>query len=92
MNRCEKKSVPVFEEQWSAACSIQNILLGMKSFGIIGYWSTPKTAFTKEMKDYLKLEGENQCMGFLQLGLPREGLPEIPKLENGTIEAKVIWH
>lgn len=91
MNRCEKESVPVFEEQWAVACSVQNILLGMKSLGIIGYWSTPKMAFTKEMKDYLKLEGENQCMGFLQLGIPKEGLPEIPRLENGPIEDKVTW-
>ncbi len=91
MKRCDKGSVPVFEEQWAVACAVQNILLGMKSLNIIGYWSTPKMAFSAEMKDYLNLENEDQCMGFLQLGIPKEGLPEIPKLENGPIEDKVTW-
>ena len=91
MKRCDKGSVPVFEEKWAVACAVQNILLGMKSLNIIGYWSTPKMAFSAEMKDYLNLENEDQCMGFLQLGIPKEGLPEIPKLENGPIEDKVTW-
>ena len=91
MKRYDKGSVPVFEEQWAVACAVQNILLGMKSLNIIGYWSTPKMAFSAEMKDYLNLENEDQCMGFLQLGIPKEGLPEIPKLENGPIEDKVTW-
>ena len=91
MNRCSKESVPVFEEQWSVACAVQNILLGMKSLGIIGYWSTPKIAFSKEMKSYLKLEDNDQCMGFLQLGLPREDLLNIPQQLNGSIKEKVTW-
>ena len=91
MKRCDKGSVPVFEEQWAVACAVQNILLGMKSLNIIGYWSTPKLGFRVVMKGYLNLENEDQCMGFLQLGIPKEGLPEIPKLENGPIEDKVTW-
>jgi nitroreductase len=91
MNRDEKGSVPVYEEQWAVACAVQNILLGMKSLGIIGYWSTPKMVFSEEMKSYLGLEGENQCMGFLQLGVPKEDLPFIPIKENGPIETKVTW-
>lgn len=91
MNRCAKESVPIFEEQWAVACSVQNMLLGMKSLGIIGYWSTPKMAFTDEMKSFLDLEGNNQCMGFLQLGIHKEGLPNIPIKENNPIENKVTW-
>ena len=91
MNRCSKKSVPVFEEQWAVACAVQNMLLGMKSLKIIGYWSTPKMAFTEEMKAYLKLNNEEQCMGFLQIGLPKEGLPHIPQKTNGSMADKVTW-
>ncbi len=91
MNRCPKESVPVFEEQWAVACAVQNMLLGMKSLGIIGYWSTPKMAFSNEMKSFLELEGDNQCMGFLQLGISKEGLPEIPRKENNPIEEKISW-
>tara|TARA_B110000046_G_scaffold35749_2_gene39085 strand:- start:50250 stop:50837 length:588 start_codon:yes stop_codon:yes gene_type:complete len=91
MNRCSKESVLVFEEQWAVACSVQNILLGMKSLGIIGYWSTPKMAFSEAMKSFLDLEGDNQCMGFLQLGIPKEGLSAIPRKENNPIKDKISW-
>ena len=91
MNRCSKESVPEFEEQWAVACAVQNMLLGMQSLGIIGYWSTPKMAFGKEMKSYLNLKAEDQCMGFLQLGVPKEGFPGIPQKQNGPIEDKVSW-
>ncbi|MDB4061528.1 nitroreductase [Vicingaceae bacterium] len=91
MNRCLKESVPVFEEQWAVACSVQNMLLGMKTLGIIGYWSTPRMAFSDEMKSYLELQGDNQCMGFLQLGIPKEGLPDITRKENNPIEDKISW-
>ncbi|MFT5668372.1 MAG: nitroreductase [Vicingaceae bacterium] len=92
MKRCSKESVPVFEEEYAVACAVQNILLGMKPLGIIGYWSTPKMAFTSEMKAYLELDKEDKCMGFLQLGLPKQGLPEIPQKQNDPIELKVTWH
>lgn len=91
MNRCAKESVPAFEEQWAVACSVQNMLLGMKSLGIIGYWSTPNLAFTHEMKAYLELEEQSQCMGFLQLGTPKEDLPDIPQKRNGPMKDKIVW-
>ena len=48
-------------------------------------------AFSDEMKSYLELQGDNQCMGFLQLGIPKEGLPDITRKENNPIEDKISW-
>lgn len=91
MNRDEKESVPEFEEEYAVACSVQNILLSMKALNIIGYWSTGKLAFSDEMRSYLKLEGKNKCLGFLLLGVPKEGLPEIAKEQMSPIQDKVDW-
>jgi len=91
MKRDEAKRVPVQEEEYAVACSVQNILLSMKALGIIGYWSTGKIAFSEEIKDFLQLGKEDKCMGFLQLGVPKNDLPEIPKNQMSDIESKVKW-
>lgn len=91
MKRDEKESVPSFEEEYSVACSVQNMLLGMKSLNIIGYWSSPKMCYTQEMKDYLGLSVKDKCLGLLQLGVPRADLPTIPKKQMSDIGEKVRW-
>ena len=91
MKRDPQKRVPRQEEEYAVACSVQNILLSMKALNIIGYWGTGKIAFSKQMKAYLNLAEEDQCMGFLQLGVPKEGLPDIPKKQMSGIETKVEW-
>ena len=83
--------VAVFEEEYAVACAVQNILLGINSLNIIGYWSTPKMCFTSEFKSYLKLNTEDKCMGILQLGVKKPNLPAIPKQLNGAIKDKVEW-
>ena len=91
MKRDEAESIPVEEEEYAVACSVQNILLSMKTLNIIGYWGTGKIAFSEEMKNYLKLEEKDKCMGFIQLGVPKEGLPDIPKKQMSPIKDKVEW-
>ena len=92
MRRDKKERVPEFEEEYAVACSVQNILLSMKALNIIGYWSTSKLAFTPEMANYLKLKEKDKCLGFLMLGVPKDGLPIITKEQMSPIEDKVIWH
>ncbi len=91
MKRDEKELVPVQEEEYAVACSVQNILLSMKPLNIIGYWGTGKIAFCEEMKEYLNLGTKDKCMGFLQLGVPKKGLPDIPKTAMSPIQEKVEW-
>ena len=91
MKRDEGERVPVQEEEYAVACAVQNILLSMDALNIIGYWSTGKIAFTEEIKDFLNLRQEDKCLGFLQLGVPMDGLPEMPKKQMSEIESKVDW-
>jgi len=91
MKRDEKESIPVQEEEYAVACSVQNILLSMKALNIIGYWGTGKIAFSNEMKSFLKLNEKDKCMGFLQLGVPKSNLPAIAKHQMSPIQEKVEW-
>jgi nitroreductase len=91
MKRDPQKRIPREEEEYAVACSVQNILLSMKPLNIIGYWGTGSIAFSNQMKNYLNLAEEDQCMGFLQLGVPKAGLPEILKNQITSIEKKVEW-
>lgn len=91
MKRDPAKRVPRQEEEYAVACSVQNILLSMKALDIIGYWGTGEIAFTDQMKNYLNIAEEDQCMGFVQLGVPKAGLPDIPKKQMSGIETKVEW-
>lgn len=91
MKRDPMKRIPRREEEYAVACSVQNILLSMKPLNIIGYWGTGKIAFSKQMHDYLGLDEDDQCMGFLQLGVPKANLPDIPKKQMSGIEQKVEW-
>lgn len=91
MKRDEKEQIPIQEEEYAVAASVQNILLSMKPLNIIGYWGTGKIAFSNEMKNYLNLGEKDICMGFLQLGVPKKGLPEIKKQQMSEIKTKVDW-
>ncbi len=91
MKRDEKERIPIQEEEYAVACAVQNIMLSTKSLNIIGYWGTGKLAYTDEMKSFLGLGKEDKCMGFLQLGVPKEGLPDLEKKQMSEIEEKVTW-
>lgn len=91
MNRDPKESVPSWEEEWAVACSVQNILLTAEPLGICGYWGTGDLAFSEEMKEFLKLSEKDRCMGFLQLGILKEGLNLPPKKPLSSIEEKIEW-
>lgn len=91
MKRDEQERLPKQEEEYAVACSVQNILLSMKSLNIIGYWSTGNIAFSQELHDYLGLGEMDVCMGFIQLGVPKAGLPQIKKKQISGIETKVEW-
>lgn len=91
MHRDPAESIPVFEEEYAVACSVQNILLSMKSLNIIGYWSTGALAFSPDMHAYLELEEKDKCLGFLLLGVPKPDLPDLPKVQMSSIQDKVWW-
>lgn len=90
MKRDEKERIPACEEEYAVACSVQNMLLSTDSLGIIGYWSTGATAFSKDMHDFLGLSSKDKCLGYLILGVPKAQLPIQEKFPLSPIQEKVI--
>ena len=52
---------------------MQNMYLALQSFGIAGYLSTGDVCYDPAMRNYLQLDEEDACIGFLTLGIAREG-------------------
>jgi hypothetical protein len=56
-----------------------------------GYWTswTSEARDSQEMKDFLKLEAEDKCLGFFILGTCRE--PEKYRSTRGPASEKTDW-
>ena len=87
--RDPKKRFPVLEDIVSTACALENIYLGLKPFGISGYLSTGDICYSGQMREYLKLNEEDECLGFFILGKAKVDMPaklrkRIPAKEKTT--------
>jgi nitroreductase len=87
--RDPKKRYPKQEDIVSTACVVENIYLCLDSYGIAGYLSTGDVCYTPQMREYLNLGEDDECIGFFILGLPdetsvslnRKRIPAINKTE-----------
>jgi nitroreductase len=69
MQRDAEERVPEWEEIASVAMAVQNIWLAGYAQGIGMYWSSPKAAIkSEEMRNFLKLNAQERCLGFLYIG------------------------
>jgi nitroreductase len=87
--RDPKRRFPKQEDIVSAACAVQNIYLCLGPHGIAGYLSTGDICYTQQMRDYLRLGEEDECIGFFIMGIAdatsvpitRKRVPAIDKTE-----------
>ena len=79
------------EEVEAVACAVQNFHLAAAAAGLGVCWSSPPLCYSAEMKDYLGLNPEDDCLGLLYVGWPRHGYiwPGMPRREPA--ESKVTW-
>lgn len=82
MHRDTQERVPELEELCSVACAVQNIYLSCLNKGIGGYWSTGAFAFSTETSAFLKLEENERCLGFFQLGVLQENAKAVGRRGN----------
>ena len=72
MKRHAESQIPEIEEERAVSTAIQNMLLMANSFGIVSYWSTGKVVYSDAMKSYLNLQIEDQVIGFIYFGYPKQ--------------------
>lgn len=88
MVRQETQKIPVVEEVAAVSCAVQNMLLTAAAFGIGCYWSTGGMTYKPEMKTFLGLGENDQCLGMLYVG-NYDG--EITDSKRKHIEEKSTW-
>lgn len=90
MIRDPVKKYPEVEEIVATACVIENIYLCLQAYGLAGYLSTGDVCYTPQMREYLGLGQEDQCLGFFQLGIPKEGINR-PARKRIPATEKTVW-
>lgn len=90
MRRDPKKRFPKQEDIVSTSCAIQNIYLSLSAYGIAGYLSTGDICYSNEIREFLDLNKEDECLGFFQLGIKDESKPPKPRKRISAKE-KTKW-
>jgi nitroreductase len=89
MKRDEKRSIPVEEEISAVAAAVQNMQLTASAHGVGCYWGSGGITYMAEAKKALGLEKDDQLLGFLYVGMPKEGF--WPQGKRTPINDKVNW-
>lgn len=83
--------LPEFEEIAAVSCAVQNMWLAATALGIAGFWQTGGMTMHPSMKEYLKLEGEeDKVLGLFYLGYTNES-PLKEGKRNIPLEDKIRW-
>jgi nitroreductase len=68
MQRGWLPKIALWEEEAAVCCAIQNILIGATSLGIATYWGSGGLTRHKALKDFFKLNDQDEIMGILYAG------------------------
>jgi len=90
MKRGTNPKIPVIEEVQAVACAVQNMHLAASAEGLGLYWSSPTVSYGEGFKKFLELGEEDQCLGFLFIGWPKEGF-EWPESRRKPAAEKIVW-
>lgn len=79
--------LPEWEELAATACAVQNMWLASHAIGLGGYWASP--GLIKHLGSFLKLEDNQQCLGFFYVGRPNPQDEREPV--RSPISERVRW-
>lgn len=88
--RDPNKRFPKQEDLVSVACAVQNIYLSMQAYGVAGYLSTGDICYAEPMRRYLGLAEDDECIGFLTLGIADENYKR-PERKRVSVTEKTEW-
>jgi len=72
MKRDPEHQIDKVEEIAAVACAVQNMYLTATAYGVGCYWSTGGVTYFEEAKSFFGLEGEDELMGFMFVGMPKK--------------------
>ena len=89
MARDEKERLPEVEEIEAVACAVQNMSLTAAAYGVGCYWGSGGITYFEEAVEFFGLGARDRLLGFLYLGMPKEG--KLPHSRRKPLEEKVRW-
>jgi nitroreductase len=89
MKRNEKKIIPELEEISAVAAAVQNMQLTACAYGVGCYWGSGGITYMDEAKKALGLNEDDKLLGFLYVGMPKEGF--WPEGKRRPINEKINW-
>lgn len=72
----------------AVACAVQNMHLTATAYGLGAFWSTPKIMNHSNVRTFLELTEEQECVGFFYIGYPEI---EWPTGQRRPIEYVTTW-
>ncbi len=72
----------------AVACAVQNMHLTATAYGLGAFWSTPKIMNHPNLRSFLELTEEQECVGFFYIGYPEI---EWPTGQRRPIEYVTTW-
>ena len=75
--------VPPIEQVMAASAAAQQVLLGLNALGYGGMWRSGPACFTQKTKELLTLDENDQIIGLIYAGTPKEKQATIPEVELG---------
>jgi len=76
--------VPAIEQIMAASAAAQQVLLGLNALGYGGMWRSGPACFTQRTKTLLSLEDNDQIIGLIYAGTPKETSALTPKVDLNT--------
>jgi nitroreductase len=89
MERDKTGKINEMEEIEAVACAVQNMMLTCTAYGLGSYWSSPKYAYSDEMKTFLNLGAADKCLGLFYIGYP--SIQEWPVSHRKPLEYVSEW-
>ena len=88
MERQRSAKILELEEVEAVACSVQNMALTAAAYQICSFWGSGGVTYTQELKDFLGLEEQDKCLGYLYLGYSDD---PTTKSRRDPIQERVEW-
>ncbi len=88
MKRQSTQKLPEVEEVAAVSCAVQNMLLTAHAYGVGAYWSTGGMTYHPDMRTFMQLDAQDQCLGMLYVG--NYSMPVAEGKRSG-MQDKVVW-
>ncbi|BFM48260.1 nitroreductase [Marinomonas sp. THO17] len=84
----EHPKVPAIEQVMATSAAAQQVLLGLNALGYGGMWRSGPACFTQKTKDLLQLQGNDQIVGLIYVGTPKDAEKVV---QETHLEERLSW-